>query len=436
MRFCPGSPLRKSALSVGLFVAKTRRYTRIACVSGMALLLLSCLASSALSQDAALRNARSKTEAEDPAAKLPADLPSRLPATSETSIEWLHKLDKAHARAVKLGQPLLVDFEAEWCGWCKKLDRETYSEQNVIRFVNEHFVPLKLDVGKSPENKQVSVGFEVTSLPTILVVAVRPHEHCLHVGDHAGHDHGDARPCHESLANYVEVGRIEGFREAPVFLEQVGKIVKAGSSLNELGEEAQKHLDDAVAQRAYARALLAADRRDDAEQALRRALEHAKTGAAGLRFDLGDLLRQAGKYEEAVALFRQVVEDPTAGETRRGTYLPMARCLVSLDRPGDAEQTLDRLLGGVAARLEKALAERQAKSAEKKPVEDGAEPLLRDTSSLLETEEIEGLFLRAYLRARLGRSREAVADMKVAEQADPHGPWGMRAGFILQRLDR
>ena len=50
--------------------------------------------------------------------------------------------------------------------------------------------------------------------------------------------------------------------------------------------------------------------------------------------------------------------------------------------------------------------------------------------------ETEGLFLRTHLRDHPEHLREAVADMKVAEQADPHGSRGTRAGFIRQQRDR
>ena len=55
--------------------------------------------------------------------------------------------------------------------------------------------------------------------------------------------------------------------------------------------------------------------------------------------------------------------------------------------------------------------------------------------SFLPAIELEALFLRGYVRAMTDRPEAALADLKIAEKADPHGFWGMRAGFIVQRLE-
>jgi thioredoxin-like negative regulator of GroEL len=358
----------------------------------------------------------------------------------ETSIIWLHDLEKAHTLAVKLGRPLVIDFEAEWCGWCKKLDRETYTDESVIRFVNEHLVPVKLAVDKSEAHKKFSKAFGVDGLPTMLFLRVRPHDAACqhdhghskdpdekHADEHADEHSGDA--CHESVDSYLELGRIEGFRIATVFLEDARKFVETGASLSQLETEAEKHLEDAAAQRAYARALLAAGRLDDAEKNLVRALENVKIDTAGLRLDLGDLYRQTGKYASAVGIFRTLINSSSGDNdvhlARRAALLPMARCLVSLGQMNEAEASLNSLLDGVADRL--AGAKHASTASDDDPT--GAPP------SFLDKDDLEGLFLRAYLRAHLGRSREAVTDMKTAEEADANGPWGLRAGFILQRLE-
>lgn len=51
--------------------------------------------------------------------------------------------------AIKLSetQPkkLLIDVYTDWCGWCKKMDNETFTNAEIIALVNKDFYAIKLD---------------------------------------------------------------------------------------------------------------------------------------------------------------------------------------------------------------------------------------------------------------------------------------------------
>lgn len=51
--------------------------------------------------------------------------------------------------AVKLskedGKPLFIDMYTDWCGWCKKLDKNTFSQSQISAYLNENFHPVKFD---------------------------------------------------------------------------------------------------------------------------------------------------------------------------------------------------------------------------------------------------------------------------------------------------
>jgi thioredoxin-related protein len=40
---------------------------------------------------------------------------------------------------------VLIDLYTDWCGWCKVMDQKTYSDPEVVRYINEHFLAVKLD---------------------------------------------------------------------------------------------------------------------------------------------------------------------------------------------------------------------------------------------------------------------------------------------------
>lgn len=40
---------------------------------------------------------------------------------------------------------IMVDLYTDWCGYCKKMDDETFSDPYVIKYIQENFYPVKFD---------------------------------------------------------------------------------------------------------------------------------------------------------------------------------------------------------------------------------------------------------------------------------------------------
>ena len=85
---------------------------------------------------------------------------------SET-IQWHHDMKSALADAEKSQKPLLVKFTASWCGFCKKMVRETFSDQQIAEHVRCCYVPVSIDADKYPELKK---AMGVKFLPTTVVL--------------------------------------------------------------------------------------------------------------------------------------------------------------------------------------------------------------------------------------------------------------------------
>lgn len=59
-------------------------------------------------------------------------------------IVWLSLNELKTAYAMQR-RPILIDVYTSWCGWCKVMDKETYSNQKVISYINKNFYAVKFN---------------------------------------------------------------------------------------------------------------------------------------------------------------------------------------------------------------------------------------------------------------------------------------------------
>ena len=75
--------------------------------------------------------------------------------------------DQALAAAKKDGKVVMIDFFTTWCGPCKRLDKVTWADAGVQKWLAEKTVPLKMDAEKEVE---LAKRFEIRAYPTIVFV--------------------------------------------------------------------------------------------------------------------------------------------------------------------------------------------------------------------------------------------------------------------------
>ncbi len=69
----------------------------------------------------------------------------------EEGIDWRGWSDESFEEARRDGKLVLLDLTATWCHWCHVMDRTTYSDPEVVRMVNEGFVPVRVDIDLRPD---------------------------------------------------------------------------------------------------------------------------------------------------------------------------------------------------------------------------------------------------------------------------------------------
>lgn len=84
-------------------------------------------------------------------------------------IAWAKTFAAAVKEAKKADKPIMVDFYTDWCGWCKKLDADTYPDPKVVGTA-EKFVSVKLDAEDKAEGQKTYERYksQIEGFPTIL----------------------------------------------------------------------------------------------------------------------------------------------------------------------------------------------------------------------------------------------------------------------------
>jgi thiol-disulfide isomerase/thioredoxin len=125
--------------------------------------------------------------------------------------------DAALARAREDGKLVLVDFTAEWCQPCKKMEKDTWGDAAVGEWLAANALALQIDVDAQ---RELAGRFEIEAMPTVV-----------------------------ALRDGQEFDRIVGYKDAQAFL-QWARDVRAGKSSKEALAERARALHDSTDVRA------------------------------------------------------------------------------------------------------------------------------------------------------------------------------------------
>jgi len=113
---------------------------------------------------------------------------------SGEQIDW-YGYDDGMAKARETGKNIVFYFYADWCTYCVRMQKETFSHDSVIDFLNNKVIAVKVDVD---QNKDIARTYRVRGLPATVLL----------------------------LRNGERVGPMPGFIPAKSYLAMLNKIME------------------------------------------------------------------------------------------------------------------------------------------------------------------------------------------------------------------
>jgi thioredoxin-related protein len=92
---------------------------------------------------------------------------------------WLNDYKKAQQEATATNKFLLLDFTgSDWCGWCRKFNKEILSQPQFKDYARENLVLVEVDFPRAKpqsvelrkQNQELARQYEVQGFPTIVVL--------------------------------------------------------------------------------------------------------------------------------------------------------------------------------------------------------------------------------------------------------------------------
>jgi thioredoxin-related protein len=114
---------------------------------------------------------------------------------STRDLQW-SAWDAGLRTAAATHRPILVDVYTDWCGWCRRMDKDVYSREDVRDYIARRFVTVRLDAeSTNPASysdrryteSSLAARFRVTGYPT--TIFLKPDgEHLVNVPGYVAAD--------------------------------------------------------------------------------------------------------------------------------------------------------------------------------------------------------------------------------------------------------
>lgn len=238
---------------------------------------------------------------------------------SSTTLNWHPDVYSAFKQAAAEGKNVFLYLEADWCGYCRKLEDETFTDPRVIDEAGEAFIWVKLDGDTDPDGQRFKDKFNVRGYPALILLD----------------------------SNEEELDRIAGYVPPDRFLELVTGM-REGETFANLRQRVQENPEDLESTRKLAEKLLFRGQTKDSLQNLERIVKSDPANEQGQMEPALYLMAQAayamGQYQPTLDILDKYDEKFPEGKHRADFMLLRAQMNLENNDTDLAFNTLQKFL--------------------------------------------------------------------------------------------
>lgn len=238
-------------------------------------------------------------------------------AFPQKEIAWKNDWNAALQEAKQKNKLVMADFYTDWCGWCKKLDKETYTNPEVIE-LSAQVVPIKINAEKD-SGPTLREKYNVSGYPTIVFINPQTGE---------------------------RFARIVGYLAPKAFKLQAGRIIQGYKDLPDLEKRFSKNPNDGKLNIKLAIIYALQENTTKAESHLGKALDAKFEGSelAQAYNAIADVYQNSDKYDTAIDYFRKAEQAAKDSWDKSYAKLSIVFCYLAKRDNENAKKEVQDLL--------------------------------------------------------------------------------------------
>jgi thioredoxin-related protein len=87
---------------------------------------------------------------------------SKISVADSSKINWM-TIEEAYALSQKEPRKIFIKVYTDWCGWCKKMDKTTFTDPSIVEYINTNFYAVQLN---GEDKRPITLGDKTFKLET------------------------------------------------------------------------------------------------------------------------------------------------------------------------------------------------------------------------------------------------------------------------------